>query len=407
MSANPSPGPLEGLRILDLSAVVMGPYATQILADYGADVVKVEPPGGDVMRKAGPMRSADMGPLHLQLNRNKRSLALDLKKDGGRRALLRLCRGADVLVHSARPAAMRRLRLGYEEVRDANPRIVYASLVGFGESGPSAGRPAYDDLIQGVSAVPWLFARAGADRPRYVPDTFSDRVVGLNAVHAILAALLARSRTGEGQRVEVPMFETVAQFVLGDHMGGRSFEPPIGPAGYSRLLAPDRRPYDTRDGHLCILLYEDKHWESFFRAIGREEEFRGDPRLHDHATRTRHYDEVYARLAEILRQRTTAEWIELLGDHDVPCGPLSDLDALIDDAHLRAVGFFQAVEHPIEGRLRLVGIPNRFGGRAGTVRRPPPRIGEHSVEVLREAGFEAAEIEALVAEGALVDGRTP
>lgn len=398
------PRPLEGLRVIDLTSVVMGPYATQILADYGADVIKVEPPDGDVMRKPGPMRTPDMGPIHHQLNRNKRGVVLDLKQEAGRAAMLRMCQGADVVVTNVRPAAMRRLGLSYADVRTVNPGIVYASLVGYGEAGPYAGRPAYDDLVQGLCALPVLFARAGGERPRYVPSTLSDRIVGISAAHAILAAIVSRDRTGKGAHVEVPMFETLAQFVLSDHMGGRTFEPAVGPTGYGRLLSADRRPFETSDGFVCVLLYTTRHWEAFFRCIGRGAEYESDPRLNDLSTRTRHYDEVYRRVAEIVRTRTTREWLELLQEHDIPCVPLHGLDDLVEDEHLAAVGFFERLAGP-DGGLTLVGVPTRWNGARLPVRRPAPLLGEHSVEVLAEAGLTAREVEVLVSEGATIDGR--
>src|SRR5437764_29294 len=295
-------GPLQGIRIVDLTTVIMGPYATQILADYGAEVIKVEPPEGDIMRDAAPMNGPGMGHLHLQMNRNKRGIVLDVKREGGRRALLRLCEKADVFVHNIRSAAMRRLRLSYQEVRAANPRIVYASLLGFGSAGPYSGRPAYDDLIQGACALPSLYAQSTAGRPAYVPANFADRVVGVNAVHVILAALLCRERTGEAQEVELPMFETLAQFVLGDHLGGRSFDPPRGAPGYSRLF--HRRPFETKDGYLCALVYNDKQWAAFFSAIGRADELSANPRLATYAERARNYEEAYASLAKIFKTRT-------------------------------------------------------------------------------------------------------
>jgi crotonobetainyl-CoA:carnitine CoA-transferase CaiB-like acyl-CoA transferase len=396
-------GPLHGVRIVDMATVMMGPYATQILADYGADVIKVEPPEGDIMRLAGPMRSPAMGAMSLHANRNKRSVALDVKKEGGRRALLRLCADADVFVTNNRPASMRRLGLGDEVIRAVNPRLVRVSLIGYGEGGPYAGRPAYDDLIQGISGVPGLFARVSGHEPRYVPLTMADRIVGLNAVHATLAAIIDRNRTGEGQAVEVPMFETVAQFVLGDHMGGRTFVPPLGEPGYSRLMVADRRPYQTSDGYVCVLVYTDKQWEAFIRASGRAE-LADDPRVKDHATRAQNYAAIYALLADILKTRPTAEWMQLLQAADIPCVPMHDLDGLIDDEHLDAVGFFVDMEHPSEGAIRLTGIPSRWSRSSLGVTRHPPRIGEHSVEVLREAGFSAGDIAQLMAEGAVIDG---
>ena len=382
----------------------MGPYATQILGDYGADVVKVESPSGDVMRLAGPMRSQGMGSLFLAVNRNKRSLVLDVKKPAGRAVLLRLCATADVFVHNVRPAAMRRLDLGEEMLRARNPRLVYVNLVGYGQRGPYAERPAYDDLIQGATGIASLFADSG--EPRYVPLTVADRIVGLNAVHEILAALIARDRAGEGQSIEVPMFETMAQFVLSDHLGGRTFEPPLGPPGYSRLLAHDRRPYRTSDGYVCVLVYNDKQWQSLFAAIGRTEQFRADPRLSDHATRARNYPYVYGVLAEILKTRSTAAWLSLLQTNDIPCTPLNDLDALIDDPHLQAVGCFTRTDHPSEGAITLTSPVGSWSRNGPGLDRLPPRLGEHSVEILREAGFEHEEIARLAAQDVILDGQS-
>jgi crotonobetainyl-CoA:carnitine CoA-transferase CaiB-like acyl-CoA transferase len=302
---------------------------------------------------------------------------------------------------------MRRLKLGPDEVRARNQRLVYASLMGYGEAGPYAGRPAYDDLIQGITGIPWLIGNIGGGDPRYVPLTIADRIVGLTAVHAIMAALIERERSGEGQAVEVPMFETMAQFVLVDHLAGASFQPPLGPPGYSRLLAPDRRPYPTQDGYVCVLVYTDKQFAAFFAALGRSEEFAADPRLSDHATRARHYPEVYAILADVLRTKTTAEWLSLLRKIDIPCVSLNNLDDVIADPHLSAVGLLQEYEHPSEGKIRLAGIASRWSRAGPGVHRHPPRLGEHSVEVLREAGFSSAEIDALCAEGAAVDGMAP
>jgi crotonobetainyl-CoA:carnitine CoA-transferase CaiB-like acyl-CoA transferase len=407
-TAAPS-GPLAGIRIVDVSTVLMGPYATQILADYGADVVKVEPPEGDIMRHGGPMRNPRMGPMYLQANRNKRSVVVDIKTAGGREVLLRLCAGADVFLCNVRPAAMRRLGLGPDEIRAANPRLVHVSLIGYGEGGPYAGRPAYDDLIQGLAAIPATFGRTSGGEPRYAPLTMADHIVGLNAVHVVLAALMERNRSGQGQAVELPMFETLAQFVLSDHFGGRAFEPPVGPPGYSRLLARDRRPYRTSDGHICILVYTDRQWESFFRIIGKAEQFCTDPRFKDPAARSRHYDEAYTLLAEVMTTRTTAEWLAALQEGDIPAVPMHDLDALIDDPHLAAVGFFHAMDHPTEGRIRLVGIPSRWSRSRPAIRRHPPGLGEHTAEVLREIGFDKAAVARLAAERAIgtCDGKTP
>jgi crotonobetainyl-CoA:carnitine CoA-transferase CaiB-like acyl-CoA transferase len=399
-------GPLRGLRVLDLTSMVLGPYATQILADYGADVIKVEPPEGDLMRKGGALKSSDMGSLYLQLNRNKRSIVLDLKQPAARKALLRLCEGADIFVHNNRLAAMRRLQLAAEHVRAVHSGIVYVSLIGYGDNGPYAGRPAYDDLIQGICALPAIAAQAGGQEPRYVPLTLVDRIVGINAAHAILAAVLRRDRIGEGQSVELPMFETMAQFVLGDHLGGRSFDPPIGQPGYGRLMTPNRRPYATRDGYICALIYTDRHWKAFFEALGRRDEYLANPRLSDHAIRARHYNEVYGIVADIVRTRTTTEWMALFERCDIPCAPMNDLDALIDDPHLAAVSFFETKLHPTEGRIRYTGIPGRWNGMPLKITLHAPRLGEHSVAILGEAGIPAADIDALLVSHATIDGET-
>jgi crotonobetainyl-CoA:carnitine CoA-transferase CaiB-like acyl-CoA transferase len=404
-SASTPAGPLAGIKIIDLTSVMMGPYATMILGDYGADVIKVESPEGDVMRHAAPMRNPQMGAMYLQGNRNKRSIVLDLKKPGGHAALLRLSASADVFVHNVRPAAMRRLKLGADDLLARNPRLVYASLHGFGEQGPYAGRPAYDDLIQGMTALPALTGKI-AGEPRFSPATMADRIVGLNATHAILAALLHRDRSGEGQSIEIPMFETMAQFVLGDHMGGRSFEPPIGPPGYARLLSPDRRPYRTSDGYLCALVYTDKQWTAFFRAIGQDDGVGPDPRLNGITSRTKNYDFVYRWFSDVMKTRTTAEWTKLFEAADIPHAPLHDLDSLIDDPHLAAVGLLQSVEHPSEGTLRVAGPAATWSKTPPSIRHYPPRLGEHGREILREAGFSDDEIGKMVAEGALLNPDT-
>lgn len=394
-------GPLAGIRVIDLTSVMMGPYATMILGDYGADVIKVESPEGDVMRYAAPMRSPRMGAMYLQGNRNKRSIVLDLKKPRGREALLRLAETADVFVHNVRPAAMRRLKLGPDDLLGINPRLVYVALHGFGETGSYAGRPAYDDLIQGLTALPALVGKITGE-PRYSPATMADRIVGLNATHAILAGLLHRDRRGEGQAIEIPMFETMAQFVLGDHMAGRSYDPPIGPPGYSRLLAPDRRPYRTRDSYICALIYTDKHWNAFFHAIGETDLNQRDPRFKDMSARTQNYDHVYKWLADLLETRTTAEWMRLFEEADIPCGPMHDLDSLIDDPHLSEVGFFREIDHPTEGKLRVAGPAARWSRTPSSVRSHPPLLGEHGDEILREAGYSDSDIDALAGDGAMV-----
>ena len=391
-------GPLAGVRILDLTTVVMGPFATQLLADLGAEVIKVEPPEGDNTRHLAPMRHDGMGAMFLHMNRNKRSLVLDLKQPAGRDALLRLAANADALTYNTRPQAMARLRLAYADVRAVNERIVYVGAFGFDQSGPYAARPAYDDLIQGAVGLPWLMMQSGGDAPRYVPATLCDRIVGQAAANAVLAALFHRERTGEGQSVEVPMFETMAQFILGDHLGGRSFDPPLGEAGYARVLARLRTPYATLDGHVCVLIYNDRQWRRFFAAIERPELMR-DPRFATHADRARRIDEVYGFVADEMKTRTTAAWERLLSAADIPWMPMNSLASLIEDPHLAHTRFFRAVEHPSEGPIRTMAVPARYSASAPEYRRHAPRFGEHSAEVLREAGYSDAEIRQMIAEG--------
>lgn len=384
-----------------MTSVLMGPFASQSLGDMGADVVKIEAPQGDLVRQLGPARHADMGPIFLNTNRNKRSVALDLKKPAGLQVLRRLLVDADVLVYNVRPNAMARLGLDYDTVAAINPRLVYAGLFGFGQDGPYAARPAYDDLIQGGATLPYLIARASQGPPRYVPAAMADRIVGLTAVGGILAALLARQGTGRGQRVDVPMFETMVGFVLGDHLGGLSFEPPLDEGGYARQLSHERRPYRTRDGYVCALVYNDTQWQRFLRAIGRESLLQEDPRFATFADRSRNIDFVYGELGRIFEQRSTAEWMALLEEADIPMMPMHDLQSVLSDPHLVATDFFSTVEHPSEGTIRSMRMPMTWSDSTPEPMRHAPRLGEHSIEVLQQAGFAAAEIDALIADGAV------
>jgi crotonobetainyl-CoA:carnitine CoA-transferase CaiB-like acyl-CoA transferase len=391
-------GPLQGVRIVDMTTVLMGPYATQMLGDYGADIIKVESPDGDVTRQIGPARHAGMGPVFLNTNRSKRSICLDLKKAAGREILLRLVAAADVLVYNVRPQAMERLQLGYETVAAANPRLIYAGVFGFGQDGPYAAKPAYDDLIQGASALADLMARTGDGTPRYVPNALVDRIVGLTAVGAILASIVHRDRTGKGQRVDIPMFETMAGFVMGDHLGGLTYDPPLDRGGYARHLSRDRRPYRTSDGYICVIVYNDKQWDKFLAAVGRDD-LRTNPVFATFAGRATNIDTVYAELARILETRTTAEWMTLLDQADVPAMPMHDLESILGDPHLAATHFFPVVEHPSEGRIRSMRTSATWSDTPVEPSRLAPRLGEHSEEILREAGYSLDEITDMVRSG--------
>jgi crotonobetainyl-CoA:carnitine CoA-transferase CaiB-like acyl-CoA transferase len=383
-------GPLSGIRVVDMTSVLMGPYATQILADYGADVIKIEDESGDLLRMGGAMRNRGMGQLFLQCNRNKRSVVLDAKSEEGRAALLRMCEKADVFITNVRPAALSRLKLGYEDIKAHNPAIVYVSLVGYGQRGLYKARPAFDDLMQGISGISALIGRAQGVDPQFVPLNIADKIAGITAAHAILAALLHKERTGIGQAVEVPMFEILAQFVLSDHFGGYGFDPPIGPIGYNRLLSRTRRPYPTSDGFLAIVVYTNQHWKRFFELIGRPEECSANPLFHDHATRTRSYDDVHRFLAVEMKKKTTAEWQAAFDAHDIPWAAVNSIEELVEDPHLRSVNLVQTIDHPTEGRIRLVASPINFSETPSTLYRHPPSFGEHTAEVMAEFAPAAA-----------------
>jgi crotonobetainyl-CoA:carnitine CoA-transferase CaiB-like acyl-CoA transferase len=396
-------GPLDGVRVLDLTTVVMGPYATQILADFGADVIKVEPPGGDIMRHNAPMRSKGMGHIFMNANRNKRSVVLDLKQDTARAACLAIAKDADVLVYNIRPQAMARLKLGYEDVRAVNPRIIYVGAFGYSQRGPYAARAAYDDLIQGAVGLPWLSRQAGAESPRYAPVTLADRSVGLHVVNAVCAALYRREKSGTGQRVDVPMFESLLQTVMGEHMGGYTYEAQDGEtpgeAGYARMLAKDRRPYETKDGYICVLIYNDKQWRAFFDLIGRHD-LLSDPHYATQEARSRDFEGAYALVAAEMAKRSTAEWIAALEQADIPVQRMNSLADIVNDPHLAAIGYFRSTMHPTEGRIRSMAVPSEWSESAPEQRRHAPRLGEHTREVLREAGLRDGEIDGLIASGA-------
>lgn len=392
-----SSGPLAGVRVLDLTSVFFGPYCTRLLGDMGADVVKVEPPQGDIVRRIGPSRNADMGAIHLGVNRNKRSLVLDLRNERGRASLLRLAEGADVFIHNVRPKAIARLRLDYDDVAAVRPDIVYCTACGYGQGGPYSDFPAYDDVVQGAAGIAAVQSHGKPDM-EYVNTVVADKTSGLAAASAIAMALFHRERTGEGQAIEVPMFETMAAYLLLEQQYGLTFEPAIGGPVYPRSTSPDRRPYRTADGHICIVVYNDTHWKRFFELAGRSD-LAADPRFVTIAGRTENIDELYRLVSEIMPQRSTADWLQALLGADIPAMALNTVEDLLADPHLNAAGLFELHEHPTEGAIRTIGVPVKFSKSPGGVERLAPTLGQHSREVLVEAGFESSEIDALHSSG--------
>jgi crotonobetainyl-CoA:carnitine CoA-transferase CaiB-like acyl-CoA transferase len=399
--ATPEPaGSLAGIRVLDLSAVVLGPLATQILGDYGAEVIKVESPAGDLMRGGSVARHKGMASVFLGLNRNKRSLCVDLGRPEGVAVLRRIVPSCDVLVHNMRIEAIERLGFGYGSVVALRPDIVYCAATGFDQDGPDAGRPAFDDVIQAASGLVAITGQGKAG-PDFVPTLVADKTTGLMLVNAVLAALLHRERTGAGQYVEVPMLETMVAFVLAEHLGAMSFVPPPGPAGYVRILAGGRSPSPTKDGYIGILPYTADRWIALLEAVGRHD-LAALPLITDREQRSARSKEVYALLATITRTRTTAEWMKLCHELDIPATPVYGLDQLPDHPQLKSVGLFQTAEHPSEGTVRYVRPATKFSASPASVRRLAPMLGEHSSEILREAGFGNDQIAALLAKKIVV-----
>jgi crotonobetainyl-CoA:carnitine CoA-transferase CaiB-like acyl-CoA transferase len=391
-------GPLAGLRIIDCTTVVLGPWAAQQLGDLGADIVKVEPPEGDTTRQLGPARHPGMAAFYLGCNRSKRSIVLDLKQDAGRKALFKLAETADVLMHNYRPAPAKRLGVEYEKFEKINPRLVYVAAYGYRAAGPMGPKAAYDDIIQAGSGLAALQSVV-AGQPRFLPSIVADKTSSNGVVSALLAALYAREKTGKGQAVEVPMYETLVSFVMVEHLYGETFVPALDTAGYKRVLNKERRPYPSKDGFFALLPYTDGHWKEFCTLVGRDD-LAQDPRFQGMANRLKNVEQYYATLAGLCALRTNAEWVELLKDSNVPHGPVNTLDDLFVDPQLNATGYWQEVDHPTEGKLRMPGIAPTFFGTPAEVTRLQPRLGEHSIEVLGEAGFTRAEIDAMLKSGA-------
>jgi crotonobetainyl-CoA:carnitine CoA-transferase CaiB-like acyl-CoA transferase len=351
------------------------------------------------MRWVWPFRNPGMGHIFLNANRNKRSIVLDLKKEEARAACLSIAKGCDVLVYNIRPQAMARLRLSYEEVKQVNPRIIYAGCFGYSQRGPYAAKAAYDDLIQGAAGVPWLLKKQGSDTPRYAPIIIADRSVGQQVASAVSAALYHREKTGKGQRVDVPMFEHLLQIVLGEHLGGYTFEPQLGEPGYARMLSPDRRPYQTSDGYVCVLIYNDKQWKAFFALLGKPQ-MASDPDFATAEGRSRNYDRIYGLVADEMKKRGTQEWVEALEHADIPVQRMNSLDDIMADPHLAATGYFRTVEHPTEGRIMSMAVPSEWSESPPEYRRHAPGLGEHTREVLTESGYSEKKIQELLASGA-------
>ncbi len=387
--------PLQGIRVLDLTSVIFGPLASQVLADYGAEVIKVESPEGDSTRYTGPGHEPGMAAMFMGSNRNKQSVVLDLKQPAAQQALLALVDSADVFMHSMRPQKLAALSIAPEALRQRQPKLVYANLLGF-LPGPYAGRPAYDDVIQGMSGLADLMQRQSGEA-RYLPTIAADKTCGHVAAHAILAALLQRSRTGEGCVVDIPMFETMVGFNLVEHFYGQHFDPALSAPGYPRVLAPWRRPYKTADGHLSMMPYTTAHWQRFFTEMGRPD-LAADPRFADIAQRTQHIEALLELASGFVAQHPTAWWIATCERLEIPAAPVARLEDLPSDPHLAETGFFEQVQDPAMGAMRFPAVPVRFDGQRPPIA-VPPRLGEHTRAQLARAGLPPAAIDALIASG--------
>jgi crotonobetainyl-CoA:carnitine CoA-transferase CaiB-like acyl-CoA transferase len=390
-------GPLTGIKVVDLTSVLMGPYCTLMLGDLGAEVIKVESFQGDSTRYLGPSRSAGMSGPFLYIGRNKKSIVLDLKSKEGRDVVLQLAKEADVFIHSMRPQAIDKLDLSYEQVAAVNNRIIYCGAYGFQKDGPYGNKPAYDDIIQGASG---LAAAQGkmAGTPQYMASAIADKTSGLMASNAIMAALYSRERTGEGQNIEVPMFESMVAYTLVEHMYGMTFDPPLGESLYPRVTSTFRKPYRTLDGYISVLIYNDKQWSNFFTMSGRPE-LKEDVRFCNIHSRTENIDELYHMIDDIMAMKTSQEWIAILGQADIPAMPLYWPEDLLSDPHLQQTGFFKKVDHPTEGKILDIGHPVRFSGFSKQENQMAPRLGQDSVDVLRELGYSPGKIQELLEQG--------
>ncbi len=399
--------PLQNIRILDLTSAVVGPYATQILADYGADVIKLEHQSGDIIRWiSGRSPTPGMSGKFMHMNRNKRSISLDLKTAGGKAALLRLMPTVDIVVHNMRNDAIQRLGIGFEALRQHNANLIYCGIVGFGTDGPYANKPAYDSILQGGTGLASLFAHHG-QAPRYVPYVVIDRSAALMVVNAILVALYSQTRAAGPREIEIPMFESFATLVLSEHLYGETFVPPVGDSGDKRLLDPNAKPVKTRDGYICITTNTDAQVMALFDAFGRED-LKQDARFRLAVNRIDHIAAFFELRAREIARHDTAHWLRVLTAHDIPCMPCHTISSLLADPHIAQVGLVEALAHPTQGTIRHINVPLRMTGYEPALRYPAPHIGEHTRSVLQQTGLSVAEIDALFQAGeAYEDTGTP
>lgn len=390
-------GPLAGIRILDLTSVVLGPIATQVLGDYGAEIIKIEGHDGDLMRANGASRNRGMSSIFLAINRNKRSLAVDLKKSEGREIFLELAARADVVIHNMRMVAISRLGLDYDAIRAVNPNIVYCSATGFGQEGPDRSRPALDDIVQAACGLSGLLEDAHG-KPEYVPTLVADKTAGMAVVNAVLAALLHRERSGVGQYLEVPMFETMVEFTMAEHMGGRTFIPQFGPVGYQRIMHGGRRPLRVKDGSVTVLPYNPPHWQALFNALGRND-ILANYSISSRSELNAQIRDLYNELQSIAITKTMQEWIDICDALDIPATKIYHIDNLHTHPQLQAVGMFQSMEHPSEGPINYVRPAVRFQQTPASVRMAAPLLGQHTVDILQEIGYSDGQIRTLYETG--------
>ena len=399
-----SGGPLAGIRVVDLTTVVVGPTATLFLADYGAEVIKVEAPGGDLLRTlGGRSKSGQLSGKFTHFNRNKRSIVLDLKQDKAREALHKLLATADVFIANIRTAALERLGLGADALRAKHDKLIVCNLMGFGQGGRYRDRPAYDSIIQGMSGVAACNARVFGE-PKFVPMVMMDHAVGLIAAQCILAALFHREKTGEAQAIEVPMFENAASFVMVEHLGDLTFVPPLGDWGDRRVLDPLAQPIATKDGWIAVSANTDGQAFALFDAICRPE-LKSDPKFNSVKSRYANVREYFHLRAEGLRHKTTEEWLSIFEEADVPAGQVHTMPSLIEDQHLAEVGMFRKIEHPSEGTKIELNNPNKFSAGLRQDQSTAPFLGGESVDILAELGYGQAEIDMMVKEQVTLDGR--